>query len=76
MKTTIAELLKMYLRSKLPLKTNSEIKELLQMKMATNISDDECHDIINYMYTTEDAEFLMNKLKRHYRYPKKPLPDP
>lgn len=75
-KTTIAELLKMYLRSKLPLKTNVEIKELLQVKMASNITEEECNEIINYMYTTEDAEFLINKLRRHYRYPKKPIPDP
>lgn len=67
---------KMYLKSKYPLKTNSEIKDMLQAKMNGTIFEEEATDIINYMYNQDDAEFLFVKLKRFLKHPKKPLVEP
>jgi hypothetical protein len=61
----------MYLRSKHPLKTNNEIKDMLQHKIAGHILEEECTDIINYMYNQEDAEFLLSKLRKFYTFPAK-----
>ena len=40
----------MYLKSKFPLKNNNEIKGMLTHKMEAHIQEEECNDIINYMY--------------------------
>ena len=40
----------MYLRGKYPYKHNSEIKEMLAGKLNGWIYEDECSDIIKYMY--------------------------
>jgi len=61
----------MYLRSKYPLKNNAEIKDMLNSKMTDCIQEEECIDIINYMYNQEDAEILLTKLKKFYIYPSK-----
>jgi len=65
----------MYLRSKHPLKTNTEIKEMLNNKINGNITEEECNDIINYMYNQEDAEVLLEKLRKFYTYPSKSIAD-
>lgn len=65
----------MYLRSKHPLKTNTELKEMMHNKTTGNITEEECNDIINYMYNQEDAEFLLDKLKKFYTYPSKSMVD-
>jgi len=70
-KITISELLRMYLRSRYPLKNNAEIKDMLNSKMNDSIQEEECIDIINYMYNQEDAEILLAKLKKYYIYPSK-----
>jgi len=61
----------MYLRSRYPLKNNAEIKDMLNSKMNDSIQEEECIDIINYMYNQEDAEILLAKLKKYYIYPSK-----
>lgn len=62
---------KMYLRSRYPLKNNAEIKEMLNQRMTGSIQEEECIDIINYMYNQEDAEILLTKLKKFYIFPSK-----
>jgi len=61
----------MYLRSRYPLKNNAEIKEMLNSRMTGSIQEEECIDIINYMYNQEDAEILLTKLKKFYIFPSK-----
>lgn len=61
----------MYLRSKYPLKNNAEIKDMLNSRINESIQEDECIDIINYMYNEEDSQALLTKLKKYYSYPSK-----
>lgn len=56
----------MYLRGKYPYKHNAEIKELCDAKINGYIYEEECNDIIKYMYNQEDAENLLVKLKKFY----------
>lgn len=46
----------MYLRGKYPLKHQSEIKDMLQLKVTGWIFQDEAVDIVRYMYNQEDSE--------------------
>ena len=62
-KETIAELLKMFLRGKFPLKTNGDIESMLQDKYAGMISEEEWTDIVKYMYNQTDAELLVTLLQ-------------
>lgn len=52
----------MYLRGKFPFKQNSEIKEMLKDKTNAWIYEEECIDIVRYMYNSEDAELILQKL--------------
>ena len=61
----------MYLRGRFPYKHNSEIKEMLSQKMQGIIYEEECTDIIKYMYNQEDAEHLLTKLQKLYTLPQK-----
>ena len=53
----------MYLRGKFPYKHNSEIKEMIETKVNSFISEEESQDIIKYMYNEEDAELILENLK-------------
>lgn len=44
--------------------------------MGSDITEEECVEIITYMYNPDDAEYLFNKLRKHYHFPKKPPIDP
>jgi len=74
-KATIAELLKMYLRGRFPFKHNSEIKDMLNSKLNGFIYEEECTDIIKYMYNQDDAEVLLSKLKKFYVSPSRQMLD-
>lgn len=63
----------MYLRGKYPFKQNVEIKEMLEAKMNGVVYEEECNDIIKYMYNQEDAETLLTKLRKLYTVPQKNL---
>lgn len=65
-KNTIVELLRMHLRGKYPFKHNNEIKEIIDSKINSFISQEESHDIIKYMYNKEDAEVLLDKIRGFY----------
>lgn len=56
----------MYLRGKYPFKHNAEIKEILDSKISGFIYEEECTDIIKYMYNQSDAENLLMKLRGNY----------
>mmetsp|Transcript_9255 Transcript_9255/g.17666 ORF Transcript_9255/g.17666 Transcript_9255/m.17666 type:complete len:848 (-) Transcript_9255:1671-4214(-) len=62
-KDTIAELLKMHLRGKFPLKNNGEIAEMQAEKMNGFLAEEEWLDIVKYMYNETDSELLINLLK-------------
>ena len=54
----------MYLRGKYPLKHNSEIKDMLLQKMNGVVYEEECIEIIKYMYNQDDAEAVLSRLKK------------
>lgn len=56
----------MYLRGKYPFKHNAEIKEILDSKINGFIYEEECTDIIKYMYNQSDAENLLARFKNYY----------
>lgn len=62
-KNTIIELFKMHLRGKYPFKQNKEIKDILESKTSSKVSEDEFVDIVSYMYNKEDSEALIGKIK-------------
>jgi len=53
-------------RTRHPLKTATELNELVQEKLANFISSEECEDIVRYMYNERDANDLIDKLKMIY----------
>ncbi|CAD8177085.1 unnamed protein product [Paramecium pentaurelia] len=63
-KQTIAELLRMFLRQKNPLKNMTDIKEMWNQKIQNYLSFDECQEIVNYMYNQEDSQVLLQKLNQ------------
>lgn len=58
LKHTIMELLRVYLRGKMPQKTDKRISELLQERMDGFILHDEWSDIVRYMYAEADCRRL------------------
>jgi hypothetical protein len=58
-KDTIAELLKMFLKSKFPLKTSVDMEAMLQEKLNGLISAEEWTDVVKYMYNQTDADILL-----------------
>ena len=45
----------MYLRGKYKYKHNKEIEKLLKNKMKSEVLEEECTDIITYMYNEDDS---------------------
>ena len=52
----------MHLRGKHPLKKNAEINVMLNTKINDYIYDEECEDIVRYMYNQDDAHKIIEKL--------------
>ena len=65
----------MYLRGKFPFKHSSELKELLNTKLNGFIFEEECTDIIKYMYNEDDAYLLIERLKKFYTTPSRTILD-
>lgn len=61
-KETVAELLKMNIKSKFPLKNSNDINDLVQDKMNTHLIEEEWEDIIKYMYNEEDSSTLIDEV--------------
>ena len=45
----------MYLRGRFKYKHNKEIEKMLNNKMKQDVLEEECTDIIQYMYNEEDS---------------------
>merc|ERR1719183_1068100 len=54
LKDTVAELLRVYLKGKYPLKSEDEVSKLLKKRMASSVYEEEWVDIIKYMYNHEE----------------------
>ncbi len=65
LKQTIADLLTYLLKSKNPLKSNQEIKDLSSSKMNGNLTEEEWKSIIYCVYEKEDAKLLEMKIYDH-----------
>jgi hypothetical protein len=63
LKDTVRELLRVYLRSLHPNKTEGEISDVLKKRMAGDLSEEEWVDIVKYMYNQEDATAIAIKIK-------------
>ena len=61
----------MYLRGKYKYKHNKEIEKLLKNKMKSEVLEEECTDIITYMYNEDDSQLLLDRLSAMYYHKKK-----
>ena len=62
LRSTISELFEFYLKSKNPLKSQIEIKKMLDNKKNGILNEEEWKGIIYYIYSEEDAKNLENKI--------------
>merc|ERR1712166_1650290 len=63
LKDTVAELLRVYLKGKHPLKSEDEVSKLLNKRIKSFVFEEEWTDIIKYMYNHEDSVSLIIKCK-------------
>lgn len=63
LKTTINDLLKMHIKTKMPYKSALEINDALSKKINGEISYEECEDIVRYLYNKADANEILSKLE-------------
>jgi Ca2+-binding EF-hand superfamily protein len=63
LKDTVAELLRVYLKGKHPLKSEDEVSKLLNKRVKSYVFEEEWTDIIKYMYNHEDSVVLIMKCK-------------
>ena len=61
-RNTISELFEFYLKSKNPLKSQIDIKKMLENKKNGILNEEEWKGIIYYIYSEEDAKNLENKM--------------
>ena len=62
LKDNISELLEYYYRSKYPLKSQKEIKKIMDQKKNGVLLEEEWKGIINYLYNNEDSQIIENKI--------------
>lgn len=71
-KETVAELLKMSIKNKFPLKNSNDINDLVQEKSNGYLVEEEWEEIIKYMYNEEDSSTLIDEvwkvIKKTQRY--------
>ena len=53
----------MYLKGKYPLKDNNVIGKMYEDRLGSNVSEDECSDIVKYMYNESDSAQILEKLE-------------
>ena len=63
LKETVHELLRVYLKGKMPLKSDEDINTVLKRRMSTSISEEEWVDIVKYMYNQEDSVTIIMRIK-------------
>jgi len=67
-KNTINDLLNFYLKGKFPLKSNGDVKEMVNQKTSGGIlQEEEWKEIVFYMYEQEDANYLSSKIIEHIK---------
>ena len=62
LRSSIVELLELYLKSKNPLKTQNDINKMLEKKLDGVLNEEEWKGIIYYIYTNDDAQIIENKI--------------
>eukprot|EP00361_Fabrea_salina_P007195 CAMPEP_0202436234 /NCGR_PEP_ID=MMETSP1345-20130828/23719_1 /ASSEMBLY_ACC=CAM_ASM_000843 /TAXON_ID=342563 /ORGANISM="Fabrea Fabrea salina" /LENGTH=648 /DNA_ID=CAMNT_0049049547 /DNA_START=411 /DNA_END=2357 /DNA_ORIENTATION=+ len=62
-KQTAAELLKLHLKGKNPLKTNGDITAMANEKMVSYLSESEWTEIVKYMYNENDSTLIISVIK-------------
>ena len=62
---TIQDLFKIALKTKMPSKKNSEIQKILDEKFKGMISQDECIEILRYIYKDEDFNEIKDKVENN-----------
>jgi hypothetical protein len=55
LKSTINDLLKMQVKSKMPYKSAAEVNDILHRKINGDIAYEECEDLVRYLYNKFDA---------------------
>ena len=63
LKDTVVELLRVYLKGKMPMKTDAAINRVLKKRLFGDVEEDEWVDIIKYMYNHDDGLSLMVLVK-------------
>ena len=64
----VMELLRVYLRGKHPLKTDSVVNEMVKKRAASgSLDEEEWVDIVRYMYTESDAGMLIVRVREAAR---------
>jgi hypothetical protein len=67
LKATISDLLSYFLKTKFPLKSNSDIKEMLNQRVNSTLTEEEWRFIVEYVYEKEDANNIIGKIVDHIR---------
>ena len=62
LKETVHELLRVYVKGKLPLKSDEEINGIVKKKTSGNLLEEEWIDIVKYMYNSEDAVTIIMRI--------------
>jgi hypothetical protein len=63
-KSTIQDLFMIAMKARLPTKKNSEIQKMLDEKFRGNISQEECVEILRYIYKDEDFNDIKGRVDR------------
>lgn len=61
-KETVAELLKMHLKNKFPLKNNADLMDMANEKTNGHLYEEEWNEIVKYMYNEEDSSVLVEEI--------------
>lgn len=63
----MAELLKMHLKGKYPLKTNNDVRTMFNEKVNGSVLEEEWVDIVKYMYNETDSDILIGIVNDYIR---------
>lgn len=63
LKSTINDLLKMHIKTKMPYKSAAEVNDILSRKLNGDIAYEEVEDLVRYLYNKPDANEILTKLE-------------
>eukprot|EP01064_Diplonema_japonicum_P017936 TRINITY_DN2643_c0_g1_i1.p1 TRINITY_DN2643_c0_g1~~TRINITY_DN2643_c0_g1_i1.p1 ORF type:complete len:767 (+),score=265.50 TRINITY_DN2643_c0_g1_i1:80-2302(+) len=63
LKETVHELLRMYLKGKMPMKGDDEVNNLVHKRTAGYMQEEEWVDIVKYMYNAEDSVSIIMRVR-------------